>query len=148
MVREYRKCAAADAARAATAQATHVPLDFTDLNSSRFLSGNAPHSGDYLNALPIHVYKSSRSLVTALQYRYGLYISAARPYFDALEADVVAVTEADRLGINLAHKAHYGEPHKWLVVHWWQAESAATDGTVYLGDKKKGKDFYLSLIHI
>ena len=27
-------------------------------------------------------------------------------------------------------------------MHRRQAESAATDGTVYLGDKKKGKDFY------
>ena len=52
------------------------------------------------------------------------------------------VTEAMRLGYHLAHRSNHQTPHKWMCVAWRDAEANATTGTVYQGDKKKGKAHY------
>ena len=52
------------------------------------------------------------------------------------------VGESDRLGDGLAHDANHSTAHKWICVAWRDAESNATSGSVYLGDKQMGLQHY------
>ena len=49
---------------------------------------------------------------------------------------------SDRVGIYFAHAADASTAHKWTAIAWRDAEAAASDATVYMGDKKKGKEHY------
>jgi hypothetical protein len=123
-------------------RASDAALAFADVESSRLISMALQHAGDWLNVLPSMYKQRSSKVKIGLQQRLGLYISAATAEFDALEAAGDTVTEHARLGIHLAHGANHQTPHKWLCVAWRDAEAAATLGTVYLGDKKKGREHY------
>ena len=106
------------------------------------MSANAEHAGEWLEVLPTTSKQPSNRFLHAAQYRIGLYYSAAAPLYDALEANGETVTVDDRLGITLAHKSQHSPPHKDALIVWKQAERAATDATVYMGDKGKGKAAY------
>ena len=44
------------------------------------------HAGDWLNAMPTTAYLRSDKFLVGIQRRYGLHVSAARPYYDAQAA--------------------------------------------------------------
>ena len=52
------------------------------------------------------------------------------------------VSEEDRLGDHFQHNANHSTAHKWLVVNWRTAFAKASDNTVLMGDKGKGKAAY------
>ena len=115
---------------------------FIDVECSRLISMSLQHSGDWLSVMPSTYKQRSDKVTIGLQQRLGLFVSAATAELDAVEADGYTVTTSHRLGIHLAHGANHQTPHKWLCVAWRDAEAAATYGTVYLGDKKKGREHY------
>jgi len=131
----YDELTTADARRAANAT-------IRNRESSRLISASADHSGDWLNNMPTMSFQRSDRVLVGLQRRAGLYLSAAAAYFDAREAAGLEVTEEERLGDGFAHNANSTSSHKWVAVAWRQATANATLDTVYLGDKKKGKQTY------
>ena len=88
--------------------------------------------------LPTSVHLQPNKFQVALQRRLGLYISAATDCLDAKADAGWLVGECGRLGDGFAHGANHSTAHKWICVAWRDAESSATFGTVYLGDKKLG----------
>jgi hypothetical protein len=130
-------CATVDAANDATGTATMLARELSRLNST-----GGEYSGAWLDVLPTSWRQHSDKFTVGLQRRYGLYVSAAAAHYEAVVAAGGTVTESDRLGDSLAHSANHSTAHKWMVVAWRTAEAATTLGTVYQGDKKKGKVHY------
>ena len=92
--------------------------------------------------MPTMLKQQSDRFVCVLQRHLGLYISAATAHFDSIVAAGGTVTECERLGDTLAHKANHNTAHKWTVFAWRDAEAASTGGVVYQGDKSKGQIHY------
>ena len=136
-VRLQQLCAQSDSMAAAAGSATMIARE-----CSRLTSTGAEYAGAWLDVLPTSWLQKSSKFAVGLQRRLGLYISAAAAHFDAVAAEGDTVTESDRLGDSFAHAANHSTAHKWMVVAWRNAEAATTLGTVYMGDKKKGKEHY------
>ena len=77
----------------------------------------------------------SNTWLVALQRRFGLFVSEADTYYDALEVEGRFVSEADRLGDPLYGGGGHQSAHKHLVIAWRDAEAASAHGVVYQGDK-------------
>ena len=80
--------------------------------------------------------------LVAFQRRFGLFVSEAGAYYDALEVEGRCVSETDRLGDPLYGGGGHQSAHKHLVIAWRDAEAASTHGVVYQGDKSLGATHY------
>ena len=126
-------CRAADALRDAAG------AEYTHREASRLISNSAAHANAVFRVLPTSTKLDSDEYLVMLQRKFGLFLSAAVHHFDALEEAGEAVSEEDRLGDHFQHNANHSTAHKWLVVNWRTAFAKASDNTVLMGDKVKGK---------
>ena len=85
---------------------------YIDGNASRYLSTCAEHSGAWLNTLPASLKMQSNIWLVAFQRRFGLFVSEADTYYDALETEGRCVSETERLGDPLYGGGGHQSAHK------------------------------------
>ena len=110
--------------------------------AKRFISASQTGAGAFLHVSPDRAIRgsavTSTTLLSAIQYRAGAYLTVLAPVLDTLEARGKAISQSDRIGDTAINSSNATTRHNGVNRCVHNARAAVATGTLRLGDKGDG----------